>query len=222
MTRRLPAGTDFSVQTPVPRMLLVMSNVHWSEYGWNAGLSTAATAKGVALVTLTFCVPGKLLTATVPDTVVVPSEAVTTGLLEVFITVTGAEPAAAALWEFIIVPTIPSSTNTTAAINCFLNLIIGALLVVETCAMVLQRRSRVRCNDRGRTVWRQATCSSRSARIQASHTLYSLLGDRMIHNRPWLVLTILVGASAGLAQRGPIPQQLTFAPYHASGIYDVG
>jgi hypothetical protein len=24
------------------------------------------------------------------------------------------------------------------------------------------------------------------------------------------------------AQRGPIPQQLAFAPYHASGIYEVG
>ena len=26
----------------------------------------------------------------------------------------------------------------------------------------------------------------------------------------------------GLAQRVPIAQQLTFAPYHATGIYDIG
>src|SRR5579864_5741994 len=33
----------------------------------------------------------------------------------------------------------------------------------------------------------------------------------------------LFAATLALAQRGaPIPQQLTFAPYHASGIYDVG
>ncbi|HEV2447413.1 MAG TPA: hypothetical protein VGS58_15890, partial [Candidatus Sulfopaludibacter sp.] len=32
----------------------------------------------------------------------------------------------------------------------------------------------------------------------------------------------LLAASFGFAQRGPIPQQLLFAPYHATGIYDVG
>jgi hypothetical protein len=37
------------------------------------------------------------------------------------------------------------------------------------------------------------------------------------------VLTLLLGAASALAQRGPaIPQQLTFAPDHATGIYDVG
>ena len=37
------------------------------------------------------------------------------------------------------------------------------------------------------------------------------------------ILAIVVGAVPASAQRGaPIPQQLTFAPYHASGIYDIG
>lgn len=40
--------------------------------------------------------------------------------------------------------------------------------------------------------------------------------------RPRLALGLLIGAAAALAQRAPIPRQLTFAPYHASGIYDVG
>ncbi|HTS28980.1 MAG TPA: acetylxylan esterase [Bryobacteraceae bacterium] len=35
-------------------------------------------------------------------------------------------------------------------------------------------------------------------------------------------LFVLAAAPAGFAQRAPIPQQLTFAPYHTSGIYDVG
>ena len=37
------------------------------------------------------------------------------------------------------------------------------------------------------------------------------------------ILAIVLGAVPASAQRGaPIPQQLTFAPYHASGIYDIG
>ena len=32
----------------------------------------------------------------------------------------------------------------------------------------------------------------------------------------------LTAASLGLAQRAPIEQQLTFTPYHANDIYDVG
>ena len=35
------------------------------------------------------------------------------------------------------------------------------------------------------------------------------------------LLATVVGASLS-AQRTPIPQQLVFTPYHASGIYDVG
>src|SRR5580658_10191109 len=43
----------------------------------------------------------------------------------------------------------------------------------------------------------------------------------MIRTRP--NLTFLLFAAAAWAQRGtPPPQQLAFAPYHASGIYDVG
>ena len=37
-----------------------------------------------------------------------------------------------------------------------------------------------------------------------------------------LLATVLAAAPFGFAQRGPIGQQLTFTPYHASGIYDVG
>src|SRR5512132_581397 len=40
-----------------------------------------------------------------------------------------------------------------------------------------------------------------------------------------ILLVVLVVARAGVplsAQRAPIVQQLTFTPYHASGIYDVG
>jgi len=36
-----------------------------------------------------------------------------------------------------------------------------------------------------------------------------------------LLILALIGATVS-AQRGPIPQQLAFAPYHASGIYSVG
>src|ERR1039457_6229923 len=45
----------------------------------------------------------------------------------------------------------------------------------------------------------------------------------MIRPRPNLALAFLLSAAAALAQRGaPPPQQLTFAPYHTGGIYDVG
>ena len=41
--------------------------------------------------------------------------------------------------------------------------------------------------------------------------------------RPRLVAAYLIAATFASAQRGaPIPQQLAFTPYHASGIYDVG
>jgi cephalosporin-C deacetylase-like acetyl esterase len=42
--------------------------------------------------------------------------------------------------------------------------------------------------------------------------------------RRWLSSVVFVLSSAALAAQrgGPIPQQLTFAPYHASGIYDIG
>ena len=41
--------------------------------------------------------------------------------------------------------------------------------------------------------------------------------------RPRLVVAYLIAATCVIAQRGaPIPQQLVFTPYHASGIYDVG
>src|SRR5271165_2700992 len=45
----------------------------------------------------------------------------------------------------------------------------------------------------------------------------------MIRIRARVLFAILAAASFGLAQRGaPIEQQLTFTPYHASGIYDIG
>src|ERR1035438_6631098 len=44
----------------------------------------------------------------------------------------------------------------------------------------------------------------------------------MIRIRVRLLAVLLAAASTGFAQRGPIDQQLTFAPYHTSGIYDVG
>lgn len=46
----------------------------------------------------------------------------------------------------------------------------------------------------------------------------------MIRTRPRLVFFagFLLAGSAIFAQRQPIAQQLTFAPDHASGIYDVG
>ena len=37
-----------------------------------------------------------------------------------------------------------------------------------------------------------------------------------------LLAIVLFGASLGAQQRAPVPQQLAFTPYHASGIYDVG
>src|SRR4051794_18541705 len=37
-----------------------------------------------------------------------------------------------------------------------------------------------------------------------------------------LALFVLYAASASAQRGGPIPEQLAFAPYHASGIYDVG
>ena len=45
----------------------------------------------------------------------------------------------------------------------------------------------------------------------------------MTRIRARLLFALLATAWLGLAQRGaPIPQQLTFTPYHANGIYDVG
>jgi cephalosporin-C deacetylase-like acetyl esterase len=45
----------------------------------------------------------------------------------------------------------------------------------------------------------------------------------MIRTGPRLIFALVLGAALAIAQRGqPIPQQLTFAPYHPSGIYDIG
>jgi cephalosporin-C deacetylase-like acetyl esterase len=44
----------------------------------------------------------------------------------------------------------------------------------------------------------------------------------MTRTRPLLVIAFLLAAAVVAAQRGPIPQQLVFTPYHASGIYDIG
>ena len=46
----------------------------------------------------------------------------------------------------------------------------------------------------------------------------------MTRNTPRLacVIALWISPSLDFAQRGPIPQQLAFAPYHASGIYEVG
>lgn len=45
----------------------------------------------------------------------------------------------------------------------------------------------------------------------------------MTRNRARVLLALLAAAPFALAQRGaPIEQQLTFVPYHASGIYDAG
>jgi cephalosporin-C deacetylase-like acetyl esterase len=45
----------------------------------------------------------------------------------------------------------------------------------------------------------------------------------MARTCPRLSLAVLLTAALAIAQRGaPIPQQLTFTPYHASGIYDLG
>lgn len=43
----------------------------------------------------------------------------------------------------------------------------------------------------------------------------------MNRTRPRLVVAYLI-ATFAFAQRGTIPQQLAFTPYHASGIYDIG
>src|SRR5689334_21246501 len=42
----------------------------------------------------------------------------------------------------------------------------------------------------------------------------------MPRTRSYLVLAFL--AAGAFAQRAPIPEQLTFTPYHAGGIYDIG
>src|SRR3954449_10351216 len=44
----------------------------------------------------------------------------------------------------------------------------------------------------------------------------------MIRIRARFVCVLLAAGVSAFAQRGPIDQQLTFAPYHASGIYDIG
>ena len=44
----------------------------------------------------------------------------------------------------------------------------------------------------------------------------------MTRIRTRFLFLLLAAASFGFAQRDPIDQQLTFTPYHASGIYDVG
>jgi hypothetical protein len=45
----------------------------------------------------------------------------------------------------------------------------------------------------------------------------------VIRFRASFVVAVLAAAPFGFAQRGaPIEQQLTFTPYHASGIYDIG
>ena len=42
-----------------------------------------------------------------------------------------------------------------------------------------------------------------------------------VHLR-WLCVCLALSANPVAAQRAPIPQQLTFTPYHANGVYDVG
>ena len=37
-----------------------------------------------------------------------------------------------------------------------------------------------------------------------------------------LLIAFTATAVLAVALRAPIPQQLTFAPYHATGIYDIG
>ena len=45
----------------------------------------------------------------------------------------------------------------------------------------------------------------------------------MIRIRASFLIAVLSAAPLGFAQRGaPIEKQLTFTPYHASGIYDIG
>jgi hypothetical protein len=44
----------------------------------------------------------------------------------------------------------------------------------------------------------------------------------MTRTRLHLLFAVLLGVTLADAQHGPISQQLTFTPYHPSGIYDVG
>src|ERR1039457_1997722 len=44
----------------------------------------------------------------------------------------------------------------------------------------------------------------------------------MTRIRARFLLSVLAAAPFSFAQRGPIDQQLTFTPYHASDLYDVG
>src|SRR5579883_1200875 len=44
----------------------------------------------------------------------------------------------------------------------------------------------------------------------------------MTRIRTRFLFAFIAAASFAVAQRAPIDQQLTFTPYHASGIYDVG
>jgi cephalosporin-C deacetylase len=44
----------------------------------------------------------------------------------------------------------------------------------------------------------------------------------MMRTSSRLVVALLLAAATVAAQRGPIAQELVFAPYHASGLYDVG
>ena len=43
----------------------------------------------------------------------------------------------------------------------------------------------------------------------------------MIRTHSQFLFALFAAASASFAQRTPIEQQLTFAPYHASGVYEV-
>jgi cephalosporin-C deacetylase len=51
---------------------------------------------------------------------------------------------------------------------------------------------------------------------------FSLSETSMNRTRLHLLFAVLLTATFACAQHGPISQQLTFTPYHASGIYDVG
>ncbi len=44
----------------------------------------------------------------------------------------------------------------------------------------------------------------------------------MIRTRTRFLFALLAAVSFALAQRGPIEQQLTFTPYHSSGVYELG
>src|SRR5436190_23626203 len=60
--------------------------------------------------------------------------------------------------------------------------------------------------------------SPRSTRTAGATVILS----NMARTRARLVFLLLAAEGFALAQRAPIVQQLTFAPDHASGIYDVG